>query len=220
MTVENERDLGERLLSAVERLIEPDEQILAIVASAQRDAQGDTDRAARALISRYANRSALVGGATALPAFLPGLGTACALVVGPLADLVCLLKFETEMCLALAAVHGYDIAEPHERQLAFLLAALKTSEASAGRSAVHDGVSVVGTSIWNYGPRRVGKLLVTVLASLGAALVTRNLARAIPLIGVAVGAGLNRALTSRVGHNAHEELLLRRRLAAAAPLAS
>lgn len=202
---------GERVLNAVERIVAGPEELAQVVEGLAHGAPL-RDVLARRVISHYSNLAALVGGATALPAMIPGVGTAAALVAGPLADMVLLLKYEVELCLCLSLVHGHDIRDPRERQLAFLLAALKTVEQSRARPALCDAVDVVATSIWNYTPRRVGKLLATCFAIIAAVHLSRGFVRALPLVGVVVGATLNKVLTSRVGHGAHHELRLRGRL--------
>ena len=204
-------DTGQKLLTAVERLVEAPELILEKVekARARTGAWDDPDTVAPALISSYSTKAAIIGGATAIPAMLPGLGTAATLALGPFVDMVMLLKIEAELCLALSALRGHDIRDPAERQLAFLLAAVNTAEVAKGRSALRDAVDVSGTAIWNYAPRRVGKLLVHAIAILAALHLSRNLLRAIPIIGVAVGASMNKVLTKRVGTKAYAALRVR-----------
>lgn len=211
-------DTGQKLLTAVERIVESPEKIVERVeaARARTGAWDDPDTVAPELIASYSNKSAVLGGATAIPAMLPGLGTAATLALGPFADMVLLLKIEAELCLALAAARGHDIHDPAERQLAFLLAAVNTAEVAKDRSVLRDAVDVSGTAIWNYAPRRVSKLLVHAIAILAAIHLSRNLLRAIPVIGVAVGAGMNKVLTKRVGKKAYAALKTRDALEARA----
>lgn len=215
-TPEEPQVMAERILSAVERITDTPQGILELVGKLRKES-ADTAVLVERIVSHYSNRSAIAGGATALPALLPGIGTAAYLATGPLADMVLLLKFEVEMSCALAAAHGFDITRPEERQLAFLLAAVKTSDESLGRSVLADVGEVGWTAIWNYAPRRVVKLLVEILALIAVAvLAERLLLKAIPLVGIAVGAGMNKVLTSRVGKRANEELELRAKLLAEA----
>ncbi len=204
-------ETGQKILTAVERILEAPEKIIARVEQARADsgAWDEADLVAPKLISSYSNKSALIGGATAIPAMLPGVGTAVTLLAGPMADMVLLLKLETELCLALSCLRGHDIRDPKERQLAFLLAAINTAELSKGRNTVLEVVDVSGTAIWNYAPRRVGKILVNVLAVIAALQISRGMLRAVPLIGIAVGASMNKVLTARVGKNAYRSLKTR-----------
>lgn len=208
-------ELGQTLLTAVERITDGNAEILALVARLRGPDGAEVDQHAQRVISHFSNKSAVVGGATALPGMLPGVGTAATLLAGPLTDMVFLLKYETELCLALSAVHGFDINQPAERQLAFLLAALKTAELHQDRSVICDGVEITAASIYHYGPRRIGKFLTLLMTSLAAVSLSKSLLRALPLIGIVVGAGMNKVLTRRVGNQAHEELRRRRAFATA-----
>jgi hypothetical protein len=215
MADENNYAHGQKILHAVEKIVAPPERILQRVQRirAETGAWDDPDVVAPKLISHYSNKSALVGGVTAIPAMLPGLGTAATLLAGPFADMILLLKLETEMCLALAAARGHDITQPHERQLALLLATLNTAEISGARNPLRDALDVSGTAIWNYTPRRVAKMLGTVMTILVAVHVSKRIAlKAIPVIGVGVGTAMNKVLTRRVGKKAWTSLKLRDKL--------
>lgn len=210
---------GEQLLHAVERIMDSPETILALVKKkrAVTGAWDEPDVVAPKLIAHYGNMSALIGAATALPAILPGIGTAATLIGAPLADMVLLLKFECELCLALSALRGNDIGKPEERQLALLLAAVQTTEAQGRRSALSDALEVSGTAIWNYAPRRVAKLLLRAFTILAAVHYARSLLRVVPVLGVAIGASTNKVLTHRVGKLAYASLKSREKLMAVAP---
>lgn len=207
---------GQRLVSAVERMLEPSEAIIALVLQIGRESGACFVEQSRRIISHYSNRSALVGGSLALPGLVPGAGTLVAAVGTTLADMALVLKFEVEMCLALSCLHGYDIRRPEERQLAFLLAAVKTHEVESGRNILLDIGAVSSSAFWSYAPREVSKMLLRVCGAIALAYAARSLTkavlRAIPLVGVGVGAGLNKVLTTRVGEQAHRELTLRRQL--------
>ncbi len=215
-TVSEDRELGEKLLHAVERITASPAEILAVVDRYCADPEDTLEITTSGIVAHYSNRSALVGGATALPSLIPGVGSLATLVAAPLADMVFLLKYEVEMCLALSAAHGYDIHRDEERQMAFLLAALKTAQVSKSGS---NYVNITGPALWQYTPRRVSKLLVTTLAIIGVAALSKHFIKAVPLLGVAVGASMNKILTTKVGRNAHEELRLRKKLSEETSLA-
>lgn len=215
---------GRRLLSAVERIIAGDDTLIgavdAIVAAHPKArSTGEADRDAlredvgRKIVSAWSNRSALSGGATALPALLPGMGTLATVAGGALVDMALMLKFEVEMVLALSWLHGFDIRTERERQIAFLLAGVSTFEAREGRPFVVDLADAEAQAVWNYAPREMGKAVVSVFAKLALAGVGRGVFKALPLVGVGVGAGMNKVLTARVGERAMRELARRRRLA-------
>lgn len=212
---EDEREVaGYRLLSAVERLLAETGSLVALSNDCMRRAKGKrlgdeaqtTAEAAAEVVRHYSNLAAISGGATALPAMLPGIGTVVALTGGALADVALLLKFEVEMALVLSHLYGYDICEDNERSLAFLMASVSTYDAQGGRNFFVDIAEAEGEAILKYAPREVSKLLLVTLAKLATAGVGKGLARAVPLLGVAVGASFNKVLTRRVGQRCIAEL--------------
>lgn len=208
---------GEKLLSAVERLVADTEKLLAVVADHQDQvvAEKHDDEAAYRkavadlLIATFSNRSAMSGGAAALPAVVPGLGSLVTLLGGTLADLALMLKFEVELALCLTSLYGYDIHQPRERQLAFLLASVNTYEERSQKNVVVDLAIAEGTAFWNYTPRQASKGLVTVMAKIALVGLSRGFLRVLPVVGIAVGAGMNKALTHRVGRRCQQELARR-----------
>lgn len=210
-------DSGRRLLSAVERLLVGDEELAREVERALGRAglercrsEAEFARAADAVIRGYARRTMVSGGLTALPALLPGVGTVATLTGGVLADMAFTLKCETEMALALSHLHGFDVRQERERRAALLLASIATYDAKTEGNFLADVAEAQGTAIWNYAPRQASKLLLLVLSKLALLAAGKGLARAVPLVGIAVGASLNRVLTERVGERIRRELQARR----------
>ncbi len=210
---------GRKLLSAVERIIDDTENIIAVVdrhAEHLRSSQPGIDDddlrelVADKLVSHYSTASAISGGATALPAIFPGAGSLIALTGGTLLDVAFVLKYEVEMSLALCWNYGFDIREERERELAFLLASVLTHDESTGESFVNDVMKAETQAIWNYAPRQVPKLIAQVFARIAVRQAAKGVARLLPFVGVAVGAGMNKALTTRTGRQMVEELRLRR----------
>lgn len=200
---------GAALLRAVERIVDSPSQIRRKVAaeaekiraSLPADAAPAQRRQAleRRLISDYSNRTALAGGAAALPSVVPGLGTLASALGGGILDMTACLKFEIELALALASSRGYDIEDPRERQMAYLLAAVHTFEASGAGGALADLVKAEADAVWRYTPRQIGKLVSAAFVRLALQLAGRGLTRAIPIVGVVVSSAANKALTARVG---------------------
>jgi hypothetical protein len=210
---------GRRLLGAVERLIADDEVVreLADACDARARARRPTaaesaltrrELASREIVRTFSNRAALAGALSGVPALFPGPGALAAGLTGTLGEVAFLLKTEVEMCLALAHVHGFDLKDRRERQLAFLLAAVGTQQAS--RSGLQDLIKAEEVAIWNYGPRVAGRLIVEGFATLALGSFWRGLVKVVPLLGVAVGSGLNKVLTTRVGERALAQLTVRR----------
>jgi hypothetical protein len=214
---------GEALLRAVERIVDSPSKIRAkaeaaeheICSSLPKDASPAQRREVleRRLISEYSNKTALAGGAAALPSLVPGLGTLASALGGGILDMTACLKLEVELALALASARGYDIEDPRERQLAYLLAAVHGSEASAVGSALADLVKAEADAIWHYTPRQLGKLVSAAFVRLAIQLAGRGLTRAIPIVGVVVSSAANKALTARVGREVIKALDERERRA-------
>ena len=218
----SDEDKGKQLLSAVERLVSGNDTLRAHVAVCELKAKtrapeasksADTLRqlTAQELTRSYSNRAAIAGGVSAVPALIPGVGSLAAGIAGTFAELAYLLKTEVELCLSIAHVYGFDIDEPQERQLAFLLAAVSTYDAS-GRNFFVDVVRAEGVAIWNYGSRVLARMLIKAMTVLALSYVYRGLLRMVPVLGIVIGSGMNKVLTQRVGARASRDLRTRRDL--------
>jgi hypothetical protein len=210
---------GKQLLSAVERIVASTPSIKASVAEAKARAQakGATGKELRAetakvLVKKYSDRAALVGATAGLPGLVPGLGSLAWGLGGLLTELGVLLKFEVEMALALSHLNGFDIDDPRERQLAFVMASVGTYDATGGNFFV-DLARVEGQALWNYGPRQLAKFLVTAATGVALIWLSRGLVKLVPFIGIAVGGGMNKVLTQRVGDRIARDLATRVSLA-------
>ena len=202
-----------RFLNAVERMLASSGDIRAVVDGYRREGAVRRSQLSDRLISHYSNRSALVGGMSALPGIVPGIGTLTVAIGTSLVDMAAVLKLETELCLALCYAHGFDVDDRRERQLALLLAAVHTSEVATGRNILLDIGDVTLTAVSNYTSRELQKLLLRVSAALTLSLAIKNLPKsalkAIPFVGIAVGAGFNKVLTVKVGQAARRWLAWR-----------
>jgi uncharacterized protein (DUF697 family) len=215
---DNTERRGRRLLYAVERLVDDCDTLAAQAEAAKGDFFGGEDiddadclrAVAERIIAGYSTKSAIAGGVVAMPAMVPGPGTAVAVVGGSLADMILMLKHEVEMTMCLTHLYGHDIREEKGRWLAFALAAVHTYEAKSGGSYVEDVTEAQLEALVKYTPRQLSKLAMTALGKLALLSVSKNLARAIPLVGVAVGASANKVLTTAVGRRCVEALARRR----------
>lgn len=205
---------GRRLLSAVERLVDDPETLVAYVEALREDTVAEPGTpeevirrsiAAR-IISTYSNRSAFAGAATALPAIVPGGGTMVAVLGGSLADMALMLRHEVEMAMCLTYLYGYDIREERERWLAYLIASVSTYRAKSGRNYFVDLAEAELEAIARYTPRQLSKLVLTVMGKLALLALSRGLIKALPLVGVAVSASANKLLTDAVGWRCVEAL--------------
>lgn len=223
-----DEEKGKKLLTAVERIVASTGRIKATVEGARNQVKGELkgdalrEATAKELIRRYSNRAAVAGGVSGIPALIPGFGSIALAIGGGLAELTFLLKWEVEMALGLSHLYGFDIDDPRERQLGFLMASVGTYDAT-GKNFFVDVMKVEGTAIWNYAPRAAGRMLVSAMAMVAAMYVWRGLLKAVPFVGMAVGSSMNKVLTARVGARCMRDCRTRRGLmadsskAAAAP---
>ena len=195
---------GERLLTAVERLVDDSDALVAEVEAFKEDVpttEGPLyqDAVAARIIRTYSNRSAFAGGVSALPSLLPGGGTLVALIGGSLADMTMMLKFEVEMSLCLTHAYGYDIREERARWLGYTLAAVNTYEVSSGRNFFVDLADAQLEAIARYTPRQLSKLVITAFGKYALLASSKAFMRALPFVGIAVSASTNKILMRSVG---------------------
>jgi uncharacterized protein (DUF697 family) len=198
---------GERLLTAVERLVDDSESLVAQVEAFKEDIAPShaeesplfRNAVAERVIRSFSNRSAFAGGVTALPSMLPGGGTLVALLGGSLADMTLMLKHEVEMALCLTHLYGYDIREERPRWLGYTLAAVNTYETRSGRNFFVDMAEAQLEALSKYTPRQLSKLVVTAFGKYALLSISRSLLRILPFVGVAVSASANKLIVNSVG---------------------
>ena len=213
MTQDQRRyESGKKLLHAVERMLADDEHLLATKDRLLRSAGGDRDDACSRAIAEFSNRSAYAGAVAAAPGLVPGGGTVVALGM-TFVEMTYVMKTEVELCLVLSAIRGFDIRTREHRQVAFLLAALATHEVEADDEAPLAWGRAGLAAVWNYAPRELSKRVVEVFGLLvmvrAAMRFGHGVLRALPIVGVCVGAGINKTLSRRVGRRADEALRAR-----------
>jgi hypothetical protein len=135
----------------------------------------------------------------------PGAGA----VIGAIAvDTVSVLGSLTRLIAHTAAYYGYDTETPEER--VFALGVLNFSMASqAGKAAAYVELSKIVNdlarrAVWKRLDENVVTRVVRVVyQALGQRLTQEKLAQAVPLIGIAIGAGLNARLVSTTATDAN-----------------
>ena len=207
---------GERLLSAVERVVEDCDELIAHVETLRSaaglvgDEEDLREHLARQIIQGYSTRSAIAGGVTSLPALLPGPGSAVALVGGMLADMTYLLKHDVEMILCLSYLYGHDIRNEKERWLAYILAGIRTYEVQARRNYFADLCDLQLDALPKYTPRELFKMAATVLGRVALMSLPKGFLKTLPFVGIAVSASTNKFMTWSVGWWCVEALERRR----------
>ena len=211
---------AKKVLHAIDRLIDSDDKIRAVCDRMKRAFLEDEDEVeenvkpdllfretAKLIVAHYAKRSSVSGGLSGLTSLIPGFGSLLALVGSSLADVVFMLKYEVEMTLCLCHLAGYDISDPHDRQLAFTLASVSSYEVMQSDNKVLDTASLVGAAFWDYSVRELSKHLITVVARILCLWLSRGLVRSVPVLGVVVGASVNHVMTKRTGKFCTEVLM-------------
>lgn len=209
---------GERLLTAVERIVDDHDNLIAYVEGLREQTlleQGASEAAlqrvlAKRIIADYSTKSAFSGAITAMPGIVPGGGTIAAVVGGSLVDMAFMLKHEVEMSLCLTHLYGYDIREERERWLAYVLASVSTYEAKSGRNYFVDLAEAQLEAITKYTPRQLAKMLLGIMGRLALLGTSRGLVKAVPLVGVVVSASANKVLTGTIGWRCVDALMRRR----------
>jgi hypothetical protein len=170
-------------------------------ASARRRHAG-TEQAIDSLVSS-ATRSAAVGG------FLTGLGGFVTLPVALPANVVGFYAVATRMVGAVAALRGYDLREPGVRSAVMLTLVGADVDSLLRQAGVPTGGRIVGLAT----QRLPGPAAMVVNKGMGFKLLTSTgrsvfgvLGRGVPLVGGAVGAGVDGYLLHRLGAHARREL--------------
>jgi len=213
-------DSGSRLLRAVEVIAISPEDAMAIadgyVTQSRRRYPNDSEwnhqlRAAGKIVGRYSKLAMMVGGATALPGIIPGLGTAVAMVGGATADSLVCMKLQVDMCMCLAAAFKYDITSEDGKHLAFLIAATGSVQRAGVGAGAKIGSKAGVSMLRQY--LKGGALQATkqVFRRVGVTFTRKAAEKAIPFgIGAVVAGGANYGLTRYVGHQAKEWFIIDR----------
>ncbi|MFA5624688.1 MAG: hypothetical protein WC966_06505 [Bradymonadales bacterium] len=209
----------ERVLRAVESLIQTNEQIIAVCDDCRQKVMSKNaelseklafKKIARRIVRHYADKSALSGGISGLPAFLPGIGSLVAFVGASAVDVVLTLKFEVEMTLCLCHLAGFDIYNERDRQLAFTLASVSSYDVRSSDSAVLDTLALARAAFWDYSMRQLSKYLLSMIGKIIVLSAAKSAFRAVPVLGVLVGISVNKVLSTRTGNYCISALWQRR----------
>ncbi len=211
---------SDRLLKAVQSIaISPAdarELVRRLRAQAERDrpaasARDHEERVADHIVSRYARYAATSGGLTGLVGFIPGIGTALAMVGGSLADIAVSMKFQVDMCMCLAEAFGYDVREPDAQHLALLIAAGGALEKAGVESGAKVASKAGVTMLRQYLKGAALQVIKEFFKKLGITFTRKALEKALPFgIGALFGAGGNFVMTRFVGAQAKKWFLLDR----------
>ncbi|MBO4351511.1 MAG: hypothetical protein J6A01_11285, partial [Proteobacteria bacterium] len=213
-------------LSAVSRILDSNDKIRSVCKKYKRQALINTDdddddddeksiymEAGKRIITHYSDRASISGGLASLPSMIPGFGTAVSILGASAADVVLMLKFEFEMALCLCHLTGFDIEEERNRQLAFALAIASSRDILTNKNEPVQSKAIVTSAFWDYSVRQLSKHLIKNIAAILYMNLSKGMVKALPFVGVAVGASFNKVMTKRTGLCCLDALWLRRHIA-------
>lgn len=198
-------------MTAVERLVDDSDTLIARVETLRASMPGEEDarwreRLSSQIIAEFSTRSAIAGGAAALPGLLPGGGYIAALVGGALVDMTLALKHDVEMILCLSHLYGFDIRDERERWLAYVLAGVRVHATERKQNYLLDLLEVQLDALPKYTPRQLFKLAASAIGRRALLSLSRGYLRVLPLVGVVVSASTNKFTTTSVGWGCVEVL--------------
>lgn len=155
------------------------------------------------LIKREAIKAGGLGGLTATPSILPGIGTLTTAVAGALVDLAYLTKLHMELCYKISA--AYQVEMDPERLKAVALALLGFSGGSVVTK--HVAAATLRNMIDNTASGYLRKGLTDVAVELAEKISPRVAGagfRLIPFLGIPFSASVNAASTIAIGKQARK----------------
>lgn len=142
--------------------------------------QASTDEIVEELVRRKIFKTGVVGAVTSGAALVPGLGTFASLTFGVAADIGMTFKLQAELVLEIAAAHDHLLTEDEKEKVILLVTGI-----SAGANQL---LTRAGTKISQEATER---------------LVQKSVAKAIPVLGIAVSGGVNALSTYIIGQRAN-----------------
>ncbi len=212
---------AEKVFHAVERLIDSNDKLISVCKKMKRavligcDEDELDDKAlymktGQKIVGHYSDMTCLTGGVSALPAVIPGIGNLATFVGGNLLDIVLMLKYEVEMSLCLCYLAGFDISEERNRHLAYTVACVSSYDILSGKSRTADGLAIVESAFWDYSLRQLSKYIITIISKIVCLNISKGIVRAIPFVGMIVGASVNKVMTKRTGLSCQDAIWVRR----------
>ncbi|MBR4984822.1 MAG: hypothetical protein IKY83_03650 [Proteobacteria bacterium] len=202
-------------IEILDKILQKDDAIIKVVKNAEKFAERTSkvenreNRTAQFIVMHYSNLCAAGGGASALTGLIPGLGTILSVFGAGAADAFLALKFELEMSLALAHLAGYDISDPRERKIAFLMAC-KGLEDAYNADKEPNIKSVIDLAVGEYSTRELSKTLTKAFARAIMFFAAKKWTRFFPIVGIAIGASINQVLTAKLGYSIWKSISIRK----------
>lgn len=161
------------------------------------------DKIADSLIAGYSTKAGLSGGATALIGVVPGVGTVAEIFGGATADMALCLKYQVEMCMALACLYGHDIESEADRKKYFIIAGLGTLNTESFKQGSEQAAKLFEKLVQRYLRDATFDTVRKLFRKVSISLSKKAFQKAIPLgIGAVIGFSSNKTLTWMVGRKA------------------
>ena len=159
----------------------------------------------RKIISNYSYYSAFTGGTTALTGIIPGIGTAFAIAGGASADAIASMKFQIEMTMAIATVHGHDILIEEQKRVCYIIAGLGAINETAKEAGKSLGSKAFITLARQHLKGATLQTVKELFKKVGITFARKSLEKSIPFgVGVVIGFSANKGLTWYVGSKAQD----------------
>ena len=188
----NEND-ARKVIKVLEKILASNDSIRALcdknkkIAERLAKPENVERRTSQLIIMHYSNLCAAGGGASALPGLIPGIGLIYSLLGTTAINAFLLLKFQLEMCLALTHLAGFDIDDPRERKIAFLVACAALEDAYDEEKEPTIG-TVLDLAIHEYSTRELSKSLVKAVARVMMMFLAKRWTRLFPFVGIGIEA--------------------------------
>ncbi len=199
------QDAAREAVAVLDKLVASNDSIKKVVDKAVLYAEKMTNDehkrekyASRMIIMHYSNLVAAGGGASAIPGLIPFVGPILSIFGVAALDAIIALKFELEMTLALSHLAGFNIDDQRERKIDFLLVCTSLEEAYDydKEPSLKD---IIDLAMSEFSTRELSKTLAKTLARVIVMMSCKRLTRYIPLVGIVIGASVNKVLSARTG---------------------
>ena len=148
------------------------------------------------LIEHKARATALVGGATAFPGTIPGIGAVGTITTAISSEIVAVTKLEIELCLEIACLYGWDISD--ESRVWEITGILN----GQGRRPAQEE-EVLRRMIARAVKTGMIRVMIRVSRRIGLRMLRRLIIKVLPWVGIPIGAGYNMMSTREIGRAAH-----------------
>ena len=209
---EAEIENAKKILRAIEAILDDNEDIIAVYEKACLKVTSKNDNednplsetqwfteVGKKIVNHYTTKATASGAISGVPAVIPGLGSLVGFLGASIADVVLTLKFEVEMTLCLCHLAGFNIEKERHRQLAFTLASVTSYEIRKTKNTIKDSTSLAASAFWDYSIRQLSKYLFIMISKRALLASMKKTLLIVPVVGIAIGAGMNRILTKKTG---------------------